>query len=682
MRYFLIFIIFFTNSFAAFTNDLIYEKSPYLRQHAHNPVNWLPWGQKAFQKAKKEKKPIFLSIGYSTCHWCHVMERESFENEEIAKLINDNFIPVIVDKEERPDIDKFYQTIYQIMHNRSGGWPLTIILTEDLKPFFSATYLPPEDGYGVKGLKTVLPLLSKMYKEKREDIERRADAILSLMKRYESAQYLPVRLNLDIASKFTKEAFKEFDKKYKGFSNHIKFPESSKIRALIDIYMITKDKKAFNMANETLIAMAKSGLFDQIDGAFFRYTTDRRWQIPHFEKMLYTNAELIDVYIRMYKLTKNPLFKNIIQKTIFEIDNRFQQNGLYFSASDADTKGVEGGYFIHSYQKTLEFFIKNGFTLKDAKRVLNYFGIYEDGNIDGEYSNPHINSKIKISKDQKLKALKLLKKIREKREFPFIDKKILTSWNAMYIDAKMNGCYIDEKYKDEAIKSLNRLLIKMYKNGILYHQFIGENKPTKKALLEDYAYLIKALLDAYKYTLNEKYLKLSQKLLNDAKKRFFKNGKWLLSSNGFSSVADLNDRYYSSPLSIMIHNFLILANLKENFNYLKDAKNIIDSNSALIYENPIYYPEAIRAILRLNIEDVIIKSKKSNIIKYYKKILDIKYPYILVKEEKVDRFLACKIDRCFADGSLKEVIKKIENLLNFKNRKSKWNKKIKSLVSQ
>jgi len=658
-----------------YTNALIHEESPYLLQHAHNPVNWLPWGEEAFKKAKKEHKPIFLSIGYSTCHWCHVMEKESFENETIAKIINDNFIPVKVDKEEHPDIDKYYQKVYQIMHRRGGGWPLTIILTEDLKPFFAATYIPPEDGYGVKGMKTILPILAKAYKNDREIIEKRADAVLSLMKKIENEEYVPVHLDLTIAKKFVLQTQEYFDKTYKGFSRRIKFPQTSKIRALIDIYQITRDKDAFNMANETLIAMAKGGIFDQVDGAFFRYTTDRKWRIPHFEKMLYTNAELIDVYTRMYKITKNPLFKKIVKKSIKEIDSRFKnEDKLYYSASDADTDGVEGGYFIYHFEDTLKFFTKNGFSEDEAKKVLSFFGIKEDGNIDAEFSNPYIDENIKITKRQKEKALELLKDLRKERNYPFIDKKIITAWNAMYIDAKMNAYYIDEKYKDEAIDSLEKLLKRMYINEDLYHQAIGVSEPTKTALLEDYAYLVKALLSAYKYTLDEKYLKLAQKLINEAKKRFFIKGKWYLSDSKFKAVADLNDSYYTSPLAIMCQNFLTLASLKESFKYLEDAKYIINKNSALIFHDPAIYPEATRAVLREKVGDVIIKSEINNILKKLKEILDFNYPYILVKKEKTKEFLACKMDRCFANSNNLDVIKeKVENLLSFEEKpKIKW----------
>ncbi|WP_187648199.1 thioredoxin domain-containing protein [Nitrosophilus labii] len=675
----LIIAISFLSAGHKYTNALIYEESPYLLQHAHNPVNWLPWGEEAFKKAKREHKPIFLSIGYSTCHWCHVMEEESFENEEIAKLINENFIPIKVDKEERPDIDKYYQKVYQVIHQRSGGWPLTIILTEDLKPFFAATYIPPEDGYGVKGLKTILPVLAKAYINNRETIEKRADAILSLMKKVENAEYVPVHLDLSIAKKFLMQTKEYFDPVYKGFSKRIKFPESSRIRALIDIYMITKEKSALKMANETLIAMAKWGIYDQINGAFFRYTTDRKWQIPHFEKMLYTNAELIDVYTRMYKITKNPLFKKVVEETIKEIDTRFGYEGLYFSASDADTEGVEGGFFIYDYQKTFDYFVKNGFNKQKAEKTLAFFGIKKDGNIDGDYSNPYIDSEIELNDNDKSKALKLLREIRKKRKYPFIDKKIIAAWNAMYIDAKLSAYYIRDYFKKEALSSLNTLIEKMYIDGVLYHQYIPPFKPTKKAFLEDYAYLVKALLSAYEYTLEKRYLELANKFLKEAKEKFFKKGKWYLSNEKFRTVADLNDSYYTSALSVMIHNFLTIGALKEELKYLEDANYIINRHSALIFHDPAAFPEATRAVLRLKVGDVIIKSMKEKILKNLKRVLDIKYPYIFVKEEDTEQFLACKIDTCFiSDYDLNKVIEKIENLLKFEKKgiKVKWDKKI------
>ncbi|SMC09411.1 thioredoxin domain-containing protein [Nitratiruptor tergarcus] len=662
--------IIFTTLFlfgAKYTNALIHEESPYLRQHAHNPVNWCPWGKEAFEKAKKEHKPIFLSIGYSTCHWCHVMEKESFENEEIAKLINENFIPIKVDKEERPDLDKFYQTVFQVMHRRSGGWPLTIIMSEDKKPFFSATYIPPEDGYGVKGLKTILPILAQGYKEKREYLQKRGEAVLKLVNEVLHARYVPVQLDLSLANKALKQIEKSFDSIYGGFSQRVKFPQASTIALLLDIYLITHEEKAWQMAKKSLESMAKGGIYDQIEGGFFRYTTDRKWQIPHFEKMLYTNAELIGVYAKAYTIKKEPLFARVVQETIKELDSRFGYEGLYFSASDADSEGKEGGYFLYDYDETLRYLLKEGVAKNRAQKALSNLGIEEDGNFDSVLSNPRLVGK----RDEKI--VQLLQKMRKKRKYPFIDKKIITAWNAMYIDAKMHTFIFDEKYKNEALASLDRLLQEMYIHGNLYHQKLSSNPPTKEALLEDYAYLIKALNDAYMLSGKKRYLETAKELLKKAKEKFFKKGVWYFSQEDIELPADLSDSYYSSALATLYHAMLDIAMLSEDLKLYQFAKKSMYEKSALIYHDPGYYPTATRAFLRILIGDVVIKSQK--IQNYLKEIAFIRYPYILTKKSKDKKFLACKIDTCFAESDNFAVIKeKIEKLLQQKS-SGKWSKK-------
>ena len=653
MRILGLLVICFVTLFA-YTNALIYEESPYLRQHAYNPVNWLPWGKEAFEKAKREHKPIFLSIGYSTCHWCHVMERESFENEEIAKLINDNFIPIKVDKEERPDIDKYYQMVYAVMHNRSGGWPLTIIMSEDKKPFFAATYIPPEDGYGVKGLKTILPILAKAYKNEKDYLEKRGDAVLKLVNEALHARYVPVQIDFSIATKALKNIANSYDGSYGGFSKRVKFPEPSKLDLLFDLWLITKDKKALEMAQKTLTMMAKGGIFDQIDGGFFRYTTDRKWSIPHFEKMLYTNAELVALYTRAYFLTGDALFKSVVERTIKEMDRRFLHKGLYFSASDADTNGTEGGYFLFSYDGALKYLLKSGINEKRAKAALKALGITKDGNIDGDLSNPTLKGRV----DPKI--LWLLSRYRqEKSSYPFVDKKIITAWNAMYIAAKLKASLIDNRYKDEALKSLDTLMKEMYNNGRLYHQKYLDNKPSQEALLEDYSYVIGALLEAYEACFDTKYLKLAQKLFKECKSRFYKDGIWYFSDK-LSLPADLSDSYYTSALATLYHDMLTLALLFEDRKLFAFAKKSIYEKSALIYHYPERYPSATKAILRLLVGDVLVKSK--DIAKRLTQIAKIKYPYIFVKKMEEQVFLACTMQSCFCEtksfAKLQEAIEK------------------------
>ena len=669
-RYLFLVVLFLIQIFAKnYTNALIYEESPYLRQHAHNPVHWLPWGEEAFKRAKKEHKPIFLSIGYSTCHWCHVMEKESFENEEIAKLINDYYIPIKVDKEERPDIDKYYQTVFAVMHHRSGGWPLTIIMTEDKKPFFSATYIPPEDGYGVKGMKTILPILAKGYKENRALIEKRADAVLKLVDEVLNARYVPVQLDISLATKALKELETRYDRIYGGFGKRVKFPQASTLELLLDIYLITKNTKALDMATHTLTTMAKSGLYDQIDGGFFRYTTDRAWEIPHFEKMLYTNAELIRLYTRAFTLTKNPLYKKVVRQTIAQMDKRFGHNGLYYSASDADTNGKEGGYFLFEYNATLAYLLKNGISMQEAKRALKNLAITPEGNFDLVLSQPQRKGEVNQT------IVELLSKYRERRAYPFIDKKIITAWNAMYIEAKLRAYIFDEKYQKEALESLNKLLATLYKNGVLYHQKLPKQSPTKEAVLEDYAYLLKALTTAYQVSLDMQYLRLAKELFTKAKEKFYKKGVWYFSVGDTSLPADLLDSYYSSALATLYHAMLDMASLREDLKLFDFAKRSIYTKSALIYHNPSNYPTATRAVLRLLIGDVIIKAK--NIQKYLAQIPYIRYPYILDKKSKSQKLMACKIDTCFVESSDFATIKKeIEALLQRKQKTEfLWHKK-------
>ncbi len=664
-KIFLIFLTFVALFGAKYTNELIYEESPYLLQHAHNPVHWHPWGKKAFELAKKEHKPIFLSIGYSTCHWCHVMERESFENEEIAKLINQYYIPIKVDREERPDLDRYYQLVYQVMHHRSGGWPLTIIMTEDKKPFFSATYIPPEDGYGVKGLKTILPVLAKAYKEERPLIEKRATAIEKLVDEALNSRYVPVRLDISLATKALRELQEVYDPVYGGFSKRIKFPQPSTIDLLLDIYLITHDKQALDMAVRTLKAMAKGGIFDQIEGGFFRYSVNREWSIPHFEKMLYTNAELIHVYTRAYRITKEPLFREVVVRTIHEMDRRFGQSGLYYSASDADTKGEEGGYFLYSYDKALKF-LSQEMNETRAKKELQALGITPDGNFDGELSNP--SKKGAVSS----RTIQLLAKMRQKRSYPFIDKKIITAWNAMYLRAKMEAFIFDERYLHEGLRSLDLLVRRLYKDR-LYHQLIGKEMPKKEAMLEDYAYMIRALATAYELSLEHRYLDLAKRLFKEAKDRLFDQGVWYFSTQDHKLPADLSDSYYSSALATMYLAMLDLSGLTEDLGLYTLAKRSIEEKSALIFHNPGFLPTATKAALRLKIGDVILKAKKERLLKVLKPLQFVRYPYLLDKDANVSGFLACKIDTCFKESkSFEELKKAIEGLLYQKPKKALW----------
>jgi uncharacterized protein YyaL (SSP411 family) len=646
---------------ATYTNHLIDEPSPYLQQHAHNPVDWYPWGEEAFEKAKREHKPIFLSIGYSTCHWCHVMAHESFEDPKIAELINRWFVPIKVDREEMPHLDKYYQKVYTLLHHRSGGWPLTILLTEELQPFFAGTYIPPTDSYGVKGLETLLPMMGELYRNHREKIEQRAQAIQALMQKMESLPTQPLELNLTIANQAVTAMRSYYDEVYKGFGDRPKFPESSRLRLLLDIYRLNGHPIAKKMVLETLDAMALSGLYDQIDGAFFRYCVDRRWHIPHFEKMLYTNAELIPIYLQAWKMTGKGEYQRVVRETIAEIDHRFRTpEGLYFSASDADSDHQEGGYFIYRYDEALQALIDAKIDEASAKEILAFLDISEDGNFDTEFAHPRRMGENPPKGFERAK--KVLSAMRKSRHYPFIDKKIITAWNGMMIKALFQASILDQRYLTEAEESYRALKHLMEKgDGTLYHQVLFNHQPEQDGLLEDYAFLIDTALTAYQVTLEEHYLKDANRWMQMALKRFYRKGRWLLGSDGFESYADLQDNYYTSPLSVMVNNLIDLALLESSLTYEAVAKETLDAHAEWINKHPDAYPEALRAFLRLKRGVVGIKSNRQALQANREKIDKIRYPFVLKKAEPMKQFIACDMRTCFAFGKeLTPVIEAIE----------------------
>jgi uncharacterized protein YyaL (SSP411 family) len=291
-------------------NHLKNEHSPYLQQHADNPVDWYPWGEEAFAKAQKEHKPIFLSIGYSSCHWCHVMERESFEDKKIAKLLNEHFVPIKVDREERPDIDKHFQEVYQLMNGRPGGWPASIFLTEERKPFYSATYIPPEPRYGMMGFATLLETIAQKYKSAKPTLLEEAEKVLKHL-HPDKEKIQATKLDSSIVNRAIEHAELLYDHRFGGFSKAPKFPQSSLLDLLLDLYLLTENKAALTMVEKQLFHMAKGGLRDLVEGGFCRYSTDNEWLVPHFEKMTYDNAQLAALYLKAYHITENTFYKDV-----------------------------------------------------------------------------------------------------------------------------------------------------------------------------------------------------------------------------------------------------------------------------------------------------------------------------------------------------------------------------------
>ncbi|WP_353662180.1 thioredoxin domain-containing protein [Hydrogenimonas sp. SS33] len=642
-----------------YTNHLAGESSPYLQQHAHNPVDWYPWGEEAFEKARREHKPIFLSIGYSTCHWCHVMERESFENPDIAELINRWFVPVKVDREEMPDLDSHFQRVYSLLHRRSGGWPLTLFLTEEGKPFFAATYIPADDGYGVRGLRTLLPTFGRLYHDNPRRIRKRAEAIDALMKRSTRVPPQKIDAGLKIADRAVEAMWKYYDKTYKGFWDRPKFPESSRIRLLLDIVRLDGNEKAETMALETLDAMQSNGLYDQVDGAFFRYCVDRAWIIPHFEKMLYTNAELIPLYVKAWEMTGRERFKTVVRETIAETNRRFRtKEGLYFGASDADSDGEEGGYFLYRYDDAYQRLKEAGFNDDEAREMLHFFGIEKNGTFDGDLSHARRTAKREPAGYEKAKAV--LKAMRKGRTFPFIDKKIITAWNGMMVKALFVASRIDAAYAGEAESSYRALKSLMQKSdGSLYHQTLYGQSPSREGLLEDYAFMADAALEGYETTLKPDYLKDAKRWADLAIDKFHKGGgRWVLGLSDVTAWADISDRYYTSPLSKMVVNLGKLALLESDPSYEGLALRTLEARGKALLSHPDAYPEALRAYLQLRKGWVGIKSNRGNLLKHRREIASIDYPYILLETEETDGYVACNMRACFAFGKELETVAK------------------------
>lgn len=643
------------------TNALIHEDSPYLQQHAHNPVNWYPWGDEALDKAKKENKMIFLSIGYSTCHWCHVMEEESFTSEAVAALLNESFVSIKVDREEFPQLDKKYQRLYMSVYGKRGGWPLSVFMSPEAEVFHLATYIP-RDGYGSMGMMNILPSFAILQQENPEELQLLVEEYKQAVLRGNTKGHLNEKLNVEVMNKAIEEIATEFDPKNGGFASRPKFPEASKLALLIDIYKLSGNKKALYMAELTLKKMAQGGIYDQIGGGFFRYTTDRQWQIPHFEKMLYTSAELLPVYVGMYELTADPLYQKVVYETIAQMEKHFMKEGVYISASDADSDGEEGGYFIYEYAAVKKDLLSQGWAIKEIEEVLAYLGIEEDGNIDGDFSHTHITGDKAPLRLEEVKTY--LREVSSKRTFPFMDSKVITAWNAMMIKALFVASKLDGHYLTLANQRLEALLKKMRKKGILYHQTLLGKVPRQEGLLEDYAFMIDAMIEGYERTYNKKYLTLLQSLAKEALDKFYRKKQWYLSDDSIRAEADFDDRYYTSALSVMLENLVRLASLTEELTYNEIVKETIQNTGAVLKKSPAKAPKLLHTFLRLKMGDVIIKSNMKNLQKSRKEIEAMRYPFVLSKFEESDKYLACRVNSCFAyDRNITALINHIEKEL-------------------
>jgi uncharacterized protein YyaL (SSP411 family) len=508
-----------------FSNRLAKETSPYLLQHAHNPVDWYPWGDEAIQKARQEDKPILVSIGYSACHWCHVMEKESFEDKVTATIMNENFVNIKIDREERPDLDHIYMDAVQAMSG-SGGWPLNVFLTPDLKPFYGGTYFPPQRAFNRSSWKEILLSISEIYKSKREEVNQQAENLTDHL--LQSNQFGLGVVDNNKEWLFTKETgerifsavMKSADTEQGGFGKAPKFPQTFTLQYLLSYYYYTKNEDALKHACLSLDKMIQGGIYDQIGGGFSRYSTDNKWLVPHFEKMLYDNALLVIVLSEAFQVTQRETYKKSVQETLAFVEKELMsQEGGFYSALDADSEGVEGKFYVWS-KAEIEKLLG-----KEATLFCEYFGVTEQGNWEHQnilnipvaaeefvrqkgLSIDELNSRLTLS------AEKLLKH-RNGRIRPSLDDKILLGWNALMNTAysKAYAAFNHEEYKSRAIENMDFLWKRFAKeSGQGFYHTYKNGEAKYPAFLDDYAFLIQALIHLQEITGDTQYLEKARSL--------------------------------------------------------------------------------------------------------------------------------------------------------------------------
>ena len=553
-------------------NALSQETSPYLLQHANNPVEWLPWGEEALEKARKENKPLIISIGYSSCHWCHVMELQSFEDKEVAQIMNEHFVPIKVDREERPDVDQVYMDAVQLLTG-GGGWPLNCFALPDGRPFYGGTYFPKNQWI------QLITAISKIFKDDperlKDDADRLTDAIRSIAPGEEDIDdvNLPTIEELRLSVENWK---KNWDEKNGGPNYAPKFPMPSHLIFLLKYSRLYQDEQAFKYVQTTLEKMALGGIFDHISGGFARYSTDKEWKVPHFEKMLYDNAQLISLYSKAFIYFRDPLFKETVNKIIrFVSNDLYDDLGGYHSAIDADSEGEEGRFYVWNKDE-LKAILKDDFGLAEKYFHIDDKGYWEKGNfvLVRKTGNPDPRKLASITK--------LLDKHRSKRENPGKDDKIITSWNCLLAKAFFEAgmAFGKREYIEKGNELLNFILSSCSSESSGLFHILPKGKKKINGFLEDYCFLIEALIARYSALLDENDLMMARKYLDHVIDQFYDESRQLFrytSAADFELIAtkyETNDNVIPSSNSSMATNLHILGKYFENEKYLKISENM------------------------------------------------------------------------------------------------------------
>jgi uncharacterized protein len=570
------------------TNALIHESSPYLLQHAHNPVNWLPWNQEAFDLAKQENKLVLVSVGYSACHWCHVMEHESFEDEEVAALMNKFFVCIKVDREERPDVDQVYMTAVQLM-TQKGGWPLNCFTLPDGRPVYGGTYFPKEQWM------QILKSLEHTFRKNSSEVEKYASNLQEGVQQSEWIQH-PEKVDafsLDKLDELVLRWSHHFDKREGGNSRAPKFPLPSNFSFLLHYGVLTENQSVLNQTFLSLDKMAKGGIYDQIGGGFARYAVDVLWKVPHFEKMLYDNGQLLSLYSQAYQHSKNPMYKRIVYQTTRWLEREMlSKEGAFYSAMDADSEGEEGKFYVWK-KETLEAVLQADFSWVSDFYNVNGRGFWEEGNYillrtdsDREFAQKMNWSLEELEANIERVNILLLQE-RNHRIKPGLDDKCLTAWNAMAIRGFCDAynAFEDDEFLHFALQAARWIRdIQLKEDGSLYRSY-KNGKSTIHAFLEDYAHTIAAFIRLYEVTFNEEWIQLADKLCTYCMEHFHDSqGKmFYFTSNDTELIArkmEINDNVIPASNSVMAENLFKLGKLFHNKSYEDLSKQML----ANIYE--------------------------------------------------------------------------------------------------
>ncbi|MDT5122339.1 MAG: uncharacterized protein QOC96_1821 [Acidobacteriota bacterium] len=568
------------------TNRLSKETSPYLLQHAHNPVDWFAWGAEAFERARQEGKPILLSIGYSACHWCHVMEHESFESEEIAKLMNDNFISIKVDREERPDLDQIYMNAVQMMTGH-GGWPMTVFLTPEGVPFYGGTYFPPEDRHNMPGFPRVLLGVAETYRSRPDEVTETAVSMLQELRRVGQTRESSEMLTRDLLDIAERRIAQSYDPHYGGFGSAPKFPAAMNLEFLLRQNNRTRRSGTLEMIEHTCRKMAAGGMYDQLGGGFHRYSTDARWLVPHFEKMLYDNALLSRLYLHVYQQTKDSFYKRIAEETLdYVVREMTDARGGFYSTQDADSEGHEGKFFVWTVGE-----IKAVLGEEDGALFCAYYDVTEAGNFEGQnilhvsHSIEDVAQAANVSVEQLQEVLergrRKLFEVRERRIKPARDEKVLTAWNGLMLASFAEAAAILERddYQNVAERNAQFVLENLRREGLLLRTY-KDGQSKLNGYLEDYAFLIDGLLALYQATGTLRWLEEARDLTKRMIEEFWdeEEGGFFYTGKSHEELIvrtkDYFDNATPSGNSVATEVLLHLAALTGNEEYPRQAVTI------------------------------------------------------------------------------------------------------------